>query len=394
MEYKQDDQEFINELLSHNGGFDGLNEVGQSPAGNQNAAPHSMLSYSTGESVDKSQPYSNLTPARQQELLQHFNTGHSSVSPGTKEDGYFIDEYLAQNQQPGREILSEHLLFQEPLNDDAMSNYTDELTSSLGSSVHTSDFLSPSSSFSYHPQQLNSVDSSSYTQYLSSSVRSPSTSLRGGNYLSSSLRGQHNMRYSSTSSTAAGTPQDSSSNAQLTHEEKLRRRREFHNAVERRRRELIKQKIKELSKLVPPSLLNYNDEGKEIKVNKGIILNRSVDYLEYLKQVLEAQDRKKQLLLKKVRELENYKRTLTMNNASVPQKHSRLNIENSNSPEQIIDTRIMPLMGENSATPSTFHDDLQQFLSGEAIEAEDNAKLIYGENGNGTSADYLLDFDK
>lgn len=99
----------------------------------------------------------------------------------------------------------------------------------------------------------------------------------------------------------------------LTQEEKAKRRREFHNAVERRRRDLIKEKIKVLGVLVPPSLLTPQacatqallklsqplsaelrefmeaTKVKEIKPNKASILLTSVDYIRHLQYVLERQ---------------------------------------------------------------------------------------------------------
>ncbi|OBA19597.1 hypothetical protein METBIDRAFT_46137 [Metschnikowia bicuspidata var. bicuspidata NRRL YB-4993] len=100
---------------------------------------------------------------------------------------------------------------------------------------------------------------------------------------------------------------------QLTLEEKAKRRREFHNAVERRRRDLIKEKIKVLGFLVPPSLLTpqvcavqtllkspalNSKEIKELlstvrikdtKPNKAFILQTSVDYIRHLQYVVDRQ---------------------------------------------------------------------------------------------------------
>ncbi|KAF8001079.1 hypothetical protein HF325_004868 [Metschnikowia pulcherrima] len=107
---------------------------------------------------------------------------------------------------------------------------------------------------------------------------------------------------------------------QLTLEEKAKRRREFHNAVERRRRDLIKEKIKVLGFLVPPLLLtpqvcavqailkqpSLNTKEmkellasirvKEAKPNKAFILQTSVDYIRHLQYVLEQQSARKQEL--------------------------------------------------------------------------------------------------
>ncbi|CAE6440173.1 unnamed protein product [Rhizoctonia solani] len=89
--------------------------------------------------------------------------------------------------------------------------------------------------------------------------------------------------------------------------EKRRRRRESHNAVERRRRDNINEKISELSTLIPECLLSENpataakddilaagaedqDNTREgPKANKGMILRKSVDYIKYLQQLVRAQ---------------------------------------------------------------------------------------------------------
>ncbi|KZV73920.1 HLH-domain-containing protein [Peniophora sp. CONT] len=107
--------------------------------------------------------------------------------------------------------------------------------------------------------------------------------------------------------------------------EKRRRRRESHNAVERRRRDNINEKIAELATLIPESLLDSNvtplspteadissplaglvpaavqaasprEEDKDekdrdggVKANKGMILRKSVEYIRYLQQLVQAQ---------------------------------------------------------------------------------------------------------
>ncbi|PVH14515.1 uncharacterized protein CXQ87_002656 [Candidozyma duobushaemuli] len=119
------------------------------------------------------------------------------------------------------------------------------------------------------------------------------------------------------------------SGKQLTQEEKAKRRREFHNAVERRRRDLIKEKIKELGFLVPPSLLNpqvcavqslskqphqNSAEMKELlatvkvrdsKPNKATILSTSVDYIIHLEKVAERQEQRRKEIEREIAELES-----------------------------------------------------------------------------------------
>ncbi|KAI9312691.1 Myc-type, basic helix-loop-helix domain-containing protein, partial [Dichotomocladium elegans] len=60
--------------------------------------------------------------------------------------------------------------------------------------------------------------------------------------------------------------------------EKKRRRRESHNAVERRRRDTINDRIAELATLLP--------DRDAVKMNKGVILKKSVDHIRFLHEKL------------------------------------------------------------------------------------------------------------
>ena len=83
--------------------------------------------------------------------------------------------------------------------------------------------------------------------------------------------------------------------------EKRRKRRESHNAVERRRRDNINEKIQELAMLLPDEWLSDSakagsiagmlsgtvsgsiggeEDTKEVKANKGVILRNSVEYIK------------------------------------------------------------------------------------------------------------------
>ncbi|AGO11836.1 AaceriADR067Wp [[Ashbya] aceris (nom. inval.)] len=292
-----------------------------------------------------------------------------SVVSQLADDGAFLDEYFLGG---GDGLFADTLLPDLKQDDGGRS----PLGSSLGSV--TSEFLSPAGSVS-QPQRLGSLESGPQ------SLRSPSASARAGAHLSSSLRSQARARQSSLSSLAS-TPVLEDGAGSLTQEEKLRRRREFHNAVERRRRELIKSKIKELGKLVPPSLLNYNDEGKEVRLNKGIILLRTVEYLEYLRQVLDVQARKRAQLLEKLHALERRRRDLPpLRPAPAPCPRPSLD-----SPEQIIDGRALPQLLKDEPPPLA--DDLRQFLAGPQMEHEDNSKLIFSAASE-HPAGFLLNFE-
>ncbi|KAJ7056175.1 helix-loop-helix DNA-binding domain-containing protein [Mycena amicta] len=105
-----------------------------------------------------------------------------------------------------------------------------------------------------------------------------------------------------------------SDKAALLANEKRRRRRESHNAVERRRRDNINEKIGELATLIPECMLEGaagkkdggDEDSKEgvkdggqsptsaggstvVKANKGMILRKSVEYIRYLQQLVTAQ---------------------------------------------------------------------------------------------------------
>ncbi|RKP27593.1 hypothetical protein SYNPS1DRAFT_26758 [Syncephalis pseudoplumigaleata] len=78
--------------------------------------------------------------------------------------------------------------------------------------------------------------------------------------------------------------------AQLLYE-KRRRRRESHNAVERRRRDNINEKIQELAILLPDCTSDPNN-----KPNKGAILRKSVDYIRRVQQIIHQQNQRNQEL--------------------------------------------------------------------------------------------------
>ncbi|KAL0075426.1 Myc-type, basic helix-loop-helix domain-containing protein [Phycomyces blakesleeanus] len=80
--------------------------------------------------------------------------------------------------------------------------------------------------------------------------------------------------------------------------DKRRRRRESHNAVERRRRDNINDRIQELGTLLP----DLEEDGIN-RLNKGTILRKSVDQIKQLQRdVNQCQQRVHELetLLKQV----------------------------------------------------------------------------------------------
>ncbi|CDO94382.1 unnamed protein product [Kluyveromyces dobzhanskii CBS 2104] len=412
---------------------------------------------------DNSEPVSTFRNVNSQHNVHLPQSRQQSITGRQVETGgvpaSFMDEYISpttmldSDQTPKQDVDHINLdettrnLFDEPMfrehfqgsqvTDDLVSNFTDDLVSSLGSSIN-SEMMTPVSS--YQPQRLNSFDSHSFNQ-MSSSLRSPSASYRGASQLSSSLRSSRGSQQLPTSNSLTSTPKDMISSS-LTQDEKIRRRREFHNAVERRRRELIKAKIKELGTLVPPSLLHFDEFGKKVKPNKGTILKRTTEYMDCLRQVLEIQDTKKEELSRKINELERRKAELAnttllqpeiyskpANNyqnisrhpSSVPHsiptehyqespqiQHHQIPLQQplpkneyirdeDDYPERIIDSRAYPVLGNGTrhgaSPPNAVHDDLQQFLSGTLMETEDNNRLMFNGRTENT-VDLLLDFEE
>lgn len=345
-------------------------------------------SISNANTHEHSNSFSLHTPE-----LDHLNTINGGNANSNEHESENTSSSLVNDH-----ITSDFLFNQR--NEEGIMNYTDDLSSSLGSSVN-SDFLSSSynsSSFSFNPHNLDTIQSlTSNGANYSPNIRSPPSSIRAGNYLSTSLRqantvGTPKSRNASISVSINNTDSLSTSVpkslSHLSAEEKLKRKRDFHNAVERRRRDLIKQKIKELGNLVPPSLLCFDSKGKQVKPNKGIILNKTVDYIHFLLDVLEAQNDRKMQLNNKIDEIQDkFSNIKFEDNSNTIVNDTKVN-EVTHDDERIIDTRVRP---QNEMSFAHVNDDLKQFLSGDAVEAEDNARLMFNLNSN--PADYLLKFD-
>ncbi|KAJ2008998.1 Cell morphogenesis protein PAG1 [Coemansia thaxteri] len=81
-----------------------------------------------------------------------------------------------------------------------------------------------------------------------------------------------------------GEDGEASPKSAVVNYEKRRRRRESHNAVERRRRDNINERIQELYTLLPDMMIDPNT-----KLNKGVILKKSVEYIRQLQQMIQNQ---------------------------------------------------------------------------------------------------------
>jgi hypothetical protein len=82
-----------------------------------------------------------------------------------------------------------------------------------------------------------------------------------------------------TSTNASDAGDDDDLQKHATTLEKQRKRRESHNAVERRRRDNINERIAELGQIVPDA---QADSGKP---QKGIILKKTTDYIRHLQRM-------------------------------------------------------------------------------------------------------------
>jgi hypothetical protein len=108
---------------------------------------------------------------------------------------------------------------------------------------------------------------------------------------------------------------------QLALKEKRQKRRESHNAVERRRRDNINEKIQELAAIIPPEFMTpptaihgaspphaaspatHHAPDGTIKHNKGVILRKSVDYIRSLQDVVKESQRRARRLEEEVKRL-------------------------------------------------------------------------------------------
>jgi len=113
-----------------------------------------------------------------------------------------------------------------------------------------------------------------------------------------SSSGPNSQHDSSRSTSPNSIEQDTKPFGHETYvDDKKKKRRESHNAVERRRRDNINERITELSILVPDCV---ESNSPQFKPNKGIVLKKSADYIRHLieynkKLQLQIQQQQQQL---------------------------------------------------------------------------------------------------
>ena len=162
----------------------------------------------------------------------------------------------------------------------------------------------------YTPQQPATQQSSAPSQnypaaenkgYYSPQLRPPVSphphhlpSLQQSQHYSMSLPNQlHSPHHFHLQQEVYGTSYDSTGNEmeqvnrtiQVVYEKK-RKRRESHNQVERRRRDNINDRIKDLEKLLPITFLPNDPTSK---LSKGQILRKSVEYVQHMQQLVQSQ---------------------------------------------------------------------------------------------------------
>lgn len=209
----------------------------------------------------------------------------------------------------------------------------------LGSSLNN--LVSPTTTF-------DGIPDSSYGSYDDSFLRSPLNS--------PSLK--------SIGSPSSGTHMNPKS--ALSKESKISRRRELHNAVERRRRDLIKEKIKELGFLIPPTMLydpSKPKQSKDAKVNKNVILQKSVEYIIYLHEILEAQDNR-------INEMQNEIEHLDLNDTGVEQNFISENNTDSRNTLPIDSQTLNTNNNDDDADEST--NSLMNMVSGNVNSNSEN----------------------
>ncbi|KAH3679970.1 hypothetical protein WICMUC_000713 [Wickerhamomyces mucosus] len=267
---KQSSNEFTPQSLSHLNPSQILEQ--RSVNVNNNAS-----SFNDGTSFNNSFHNSYVSPINS----PYSNTQHLSTSINNK------------NFQRVNSIYDENTSAASP-----QTNINGVLQSQYFSPVSANPYLKTSSSLQ---QQFKSNSrNASISQQTENSIASPIGSFNDAlspySFNDSSFK---SPRSYGVSPGGASLPKN-----QLSKEEKLKRRREFHNQVERRRRDLIKEKIKELGLIVPPSLLSSDGEGKEVKASKSVIINKTVEYAIHLNKVMAEQNRRRELLISKIQELE------------------------------------------------------------------------------------------
>lgn len=127
------------------------------------------------------------------------------------------------------------------------------------------------------------------SSYMKNDVKSEPHSPK--HQISSRSSSAHNSDVSTDS-------EENKSNSSLSYKE---RRREAHTQAEQKRRDAIKKGYDGLQELVPTC--QQNDMSSGYKLSKATVLQKSIDYVGYLKQQKMKQEEERAAMLKEVKAL-------------------------------------------------------------------------------------------
>ncbi|KNE61282.1 hypothetical protein AMAG_07023 [Allomyces macrogynus ATCC 38327] len=157
----------------------------------------------------------------------------------------------------------------------------------------------PASAFRHHATQpgVHSPLATSFWDATGSSVGSTAmlgTSAGDDDHLAAALASTAPTGAAGASAAAAAAASSLPLKSVQVLHEKRRRRRESHNAVERRRRDNINERIQEMGLLLPETYTG--SDASTAKAHKGQILRKAVDYVGDLQRLLaQARDRHREL---------------------------------------------------------------------------------------------------
>ncbi|KAJ3372961.1 hypothetical protein GGF31_001498 [Allomyces arbusculus] len=157
----------------------------------------------------------------------------------------------------------------------------------------------PASAFRHHATQpgVHSPLATSFWDAAGSSVGSTAilgTSAGDDDHLAAALASTAPTGAASASAAAAAAASSLPLKSVQVLHEKRRRRRESHNAVERRRRDNINERIQEMGLLLPETYTG--SDASTVKAHKGQILRKAVDYVGDLQRLLaQARERHREL---------------------------------------------------------------------------------------------------
>lgn len=140
---------------------------------------------------------------------------------------------------------------------------------------------------STNDQKQTNTEAAIFSAPLSSTTTTTTVGTAGGAIRPRSRAGRSSSSLSQAFETGGSSETlnivDTDINTHALLLEKQRRRRESHNAVERRRRDNINDRIQELSILVPDSG-DSSGSGTRSAANKGTVLKKSIEYIRFLSQ--------------------------------------------------------------------------------------------------------------